>query len=62
MSMPRHVYLEALQLAAEYARLDEIKVHKRNLREMDRMTEITRRLERIESLYTFDSDQEEQMT
>lgn len=61
MSMPKHIFLEALQLAAEYARLDEIKVHKRNLREMDRMTAIVRRLEKIETSYTFDSDQEEQM-
>ena len=61
MSMPKNIYLEALQLAAEYGRLDEIKVSRRNLREIDRMVEIQRRLEKIELMYTFGSDQEEQM-
>lgn len=61
MSMPRHVYLEALQLAAEYARLDEIKPRKRNIAVMDRMVEIMRRLEHIKRAYTYDGDQEEFM-
>ena len=61
MAMPKSVFYEVIQLSKEYERIYRKSDNAVSDKHLKRLNDITKKLARIEMIYTVDNDQEEFM-